>query len=154
MAFVNEFVSEEDIQRFGLDELMRHFNPLSLGWSKGRPEAFRHTWTIDRERGLWLMEAKWIEETGPTGRNEPTTKRIFILDWQGERIRFLLDRTRSPKFSDSPFYVKWSLLEMHMPATLDVPRQTIISLLKEALVAYGDWGARSQVTNTLVTLSF
>ena len=156
MAFVNEFVSEEDIQRFDLDGLKRQICPLSPSWwGKERPVGFRHTWTIDRERGLWLMEAKMIEETGPSGRDEPTTKRIFILDWQGERIRFVLDRAgSSPKFSDSPFYVKWSLLEMHMPATLDVPRQTVLSVLQEALVVYGFWGAYRQVPNTLVILSF
>jgi hypothetical protein len=150
MAFVNEFVSEEDIQRFDLDELSPNW------WGEGRPPKwFRHAWTIDRERDLWLIEAKMIKQVGRSNRSKPTTKSIFILDWQGQRIRFLLDYAgSSDAFSDAPFHRKWSLLEKHIPATLDVPRQTVLSVLKEALVVYGLRGAHRQVPNTLVTFSF
>lgn len=153
MAFVNEIVSEKDAQNFGLDELKREFDQWA--WRDGRPEGFVHAWTIDNEHGIWLVLVKSIEEVGPSGRPEPTTKSVFILDWNGLRIRFLMDRVScSSSFSDTPFHVVWNLIEMDAPTALGLPRDAVLSALKEALIAYGYRGAHRQVPNTLVEFKF
>ncbi|GAB6142170.1 hypothetical protein JCM14076_28990 [Methylosoma difficile] len=154
MAFVNEIVSEENIQKYGLDELKKDFD--HFGWLKGRPEGFWHAWTIDRERSIYFMQAKMIEENGPSGRPEPTTKDIFILNIKGIDIRILLDRVRCSKWiTESPFYIGWSLLEIDMPSSFQMSREDVIQILKEALKVYGPNGPRGkQALNTIVEFDF
>lgn len=154
MAFVNEIVSEEDIQKYQLDEIKKEFNPYS--WINGRPEGFWHVWTVDRERDIYFMQVNMIEECGPSGRPEPTSKYIFILNIQGKGVRVLLKRVRCPKsFSDSPFIIGWSLLEIDIPKTFSLHRDDVFQLLKEALTTYGYRGAYSeQVPNTIVEFDF
>jgi hypothetical protein len=154
MAFVNEIVSEEDIQKFGLDELKRQFD--YYGWYDGRPKGFWHTWTIDRERGIWLVYAKMIEEIGPSDRPEPTNEHIFVLDWQGQQAKFTIERIRCPRWpSDSPYIIEWGLIAMDIPKTLDVPRNTVLPVFKEAMTVYGLRGAHSQLPpHALVEFKF
>ena len=155
MAFINEIVLEEDIQKYGLDELKKKFSPYT--WMDGRPKEFWHAWTIDRERNIYFMPVKMVEEVGPSGRPEPTSKAIFILNIQGVNIRVFLDRIRCPNsFSDTPFVISWSLLEiddseeLHLFSTGDV-----VQILKEALTAYGYRGAYSnQAPNSKVEFDF
>ncbi|WP_037588120.1 hypothetical protein [Stenoxybacter acetivorans] len=159
MAFVNEIVSEEDIQKYGLDELMSDFNPFSLYWRKNikeRPSTFRHAWTIDRERNIYFMLVKRIDETGPSGRPEPTNKSIFILDFQGRRVCITVERAYcSPSFSDNPFQIVWDLLEIDASAVPKMPKTEVIDILKEALLVYGYEGAKYQkVPNTVVKFNF
>ena len=155
MSFVNEIVSEKDIQKYKLDELKKEFNPYT--WMNGRPRGFWHVWTIDRERNIYFMLVKMVEEVGPSGRPEPTSKSIFILNIQGVNVRVLLDRIRCPKsFSDTPFIIGWSLLEISTSAGLDLSRTgAVIQILKEALTIYGYRGAYSkQAPNTTVEFDF
>lgn len=154
MAFVNEIVSEEDIQKYGLDEIKKKFDPY--GW-KERPKFFTHAWTIDRERDIYFMQAKMVEENGPSGRPEPTSKYIFILNIQGREVQVLLKRIRCPKsFSDSPFIIGWSLLEITDLAALDLSKvDSVIQTLKEALTTYGYEGAKHKpIPNTIVEFDF
>ncbi len=54
MAFVNEYVSEEDIRKYDLVTLRLQYNPV---WKKeGKlPYNYQFTWTIDRERDIFLI---------------------------------------------------------------------------------------------------
>ncbi|WP_037585256.1 hypothetical protein [Stenoxybacter acetivorans] len=156
MAFVNERVSEEDIQKYGLDELMREFFPFDREWKNGRPSGFWYSWTIDRNRGIYFLITKTITETGDSGRPEPTNKRIAILNFQGKRISLIIKRTYcSPSFSDNPFLVAWSLLEINTLEVHEIDRTNIIDILKEALSVYGYRGAYSnRATNVVVKFNF
>lgn len=153
MAFVNEFVSEEDIKKYSLDDLKKEYDPWN--WRDGRPPAFRHAWTIDRERDIYFMPVKMIEETGPSGRSEPTTRDICILNLGGRGIRLTINRVgSSTSFSDSPFHVEWNLLEIDTSSVPDIPKDTIVQVLKEALTAHGYRGVFRQVPNTIVEFKF
>jgi hypothetical protein len=153
MAFENEIPSEEDIREYGLDELKKEFD--EWGWRDGRPAAFFHSWTIDRERDLYFLPVKTIEESRDAGIPEPTTRRICILNWKGQRIQLLLDRVGCSKsFSDSPFRIVWDLLGLDLSSAPALKSEEVDRVLKEALTAYGYRGAHKQVPNTIVEFKF
>jgi hypothetical protein len=155
MAFVNEFVAEEDNKKYAVDELLAEFNRFN--WRHGRPPGFSPAWTIDRERDIYLILVKSIEEVGPSGRPEPTGKANWILSWQGRRAQFTIERVwaaGSTDFADSPFRVVWSLKWSDTSEVPDVPREQLVACLKEALTAYGHSGVKGQVANTTVSFNF
>jgi hypothetical protein len=156
MAFVNEKVAEDDIRKYGLDELKRKFFPFDRDWENGRPSGFWHAWTIDRERDIYFMPVKMITETGPSGLSEPTNKTIAILNFQGRRVRLMIERTYCPhSYTEIPFRIAWNLMELDTSTVPEIPRDTVISVLKEALTAYGYEGAKGQrPANTVVEFSF
>ncbi|WP_037585995.1 hypothetical protein [Stenoxybacter acetivorans] len=159
MAFVNEIISEEDIQKYGLDELMGDFHPFDLDWGKGgrgRPEGFWYSWTIDRDRGIYFMIVKTIKEIGPSDRPEPTNKRIAVLNFQERRVPLIIERTHCPhSFSDNPFLLAWDLLEIDTSNVPEMSKKSVIAVLKEALTIYGYDGAYSKkIPNTVVEFSF
>lgn len=152
MAFVNEIAAEADIENYRLDDLKKEIDPFS--WSNGRPEGFIHAWTIDRERDIALVLGKMVEETGPSGRPEPTSRHVFSLCFGQRRVLLLLDRTYcSRSFSDNPFQLTWKLLEIGGPHSAQIGRDFVVKVLKEALAAYGYRGAHRQVANTVVELN-
>jgi hypothetical protein len=51
MPFVNEYVSDDDIEKYRLDELWLRYHPEY----KSVPSIYRHNWTIDRERNTYFM---------------------------------------------------------------------------------------------------
>jgi hypothetical protein len=89
------------------------------------------------------MPVKMITETGPSGLSESTNKTIAILNFQGRRVHLMIERTYcSPSFSDVPFRVAWNLLELDTSTAPEIPEATVVSVLKEALTAYGYEGAK------------
>jgi hypothetical protein len=153
MAFVSEVASEEDITRYGLNQLIKRFNPLDGPRTPGLGPA----WTIDRERGMYLMTVKSIREDGPSGLPEPTPKRICVLNCEGKQALFTLERdwkTGSRSFVDSPFRVVWSLIDIDMSEMKDVPSEQAVVWLKEALTAYGHAGPLRQPPHTVVSFNF
>ncbi|WP_037585254.1 hypothetical protein [Stenoxybacter acetivorans] len=159
MAFVNEIISEEDIQKYGLDELMGDFYPFDLDWGKGgkgRPPFFKHVWTIDRERDIYFMMVKTIKEIGLSDNPEPTNKRIAVLNFQGWRVPLIVERTHCPhSFSDNPFLLAWDLLEIDTSNVPEMSKESVITVLKDALTIYGYNSAKSkQSPHTVVEFSF
>ena len=47
MAFVNKYVGQEDIEKYGLDELHNRYEDVNR--MRLPRKSFRHRWTIDRE---------------------------------------------------------------------------------------------------------
>ena len=156
MAFVNEITSEEDIQKYGLDELKREYFPSDCEWINGRPPAFRHAWTIDRERDIYFMPVKMVTEIGGSGRPEPTNRTIAHLNFQGRRVPMIIERTYcSHSFTDNPFRIFWDLVKIDTSKAPEIPEATVISVLKEALTTFGYSGAkRERSAGTIVEFGF
>lgn len=155
MAFINELVSEADFEKYSLEELLAEFNPY--GRKRGRNPGFVPAWTIDRERGMYLIPVKSIQESGPSGLPEPTGRTVYALSCQGRRALFTIERVwaaGSRSSSDSPFRVVWDLKGIDTSGLPDLPQETVIGWLKEALTAFGHAGAHRQVPNTVVTFLF
>lgn len=73
MAFVNEYVSAEDVKKYGLEEINRQYRKSNV-----QPD-----WTIDRD--IYL---RWIH----SGREEFADQHDFTLYWKGTLIFLRLKR--------------------------------------------------------------
>ena len=136
MTFVNEVVSDEDIDRYGL--------PFEKG--SGR------YWTRDAERDFYL----WGGKQGNLAFGDPIQAcfRIFLA---GDFFVVYLEPGQGSRtFADDPFVVVWKSLLIISPTCPQGGRRTsLIRVLKEALMVYGeDGGANKFAKNFEVRFFF
>jgi len=127
VAFVNEVVSDADIDAYGL--------PFEKG--KG------HWWTRDKERDLYL----WGGRGGnPLWDEEIRGKFNFLIS--GVTIRLVISVGKwSDDWNVKPYIVEWGrMVSMDCPDCSEIDHQEVIKLLKEALVAYGRDGRENRNT--------
>lgn len=127
MAFVNEVISDADIDRYQL--------PFRKG--DGR------YWTRDAERDMYL----WGGFDGNPAFGEDF-KWIFDFYIHGHLLTIYMDRGQgSVAFSESPFIVIWNkVLSIRPSDCFGLNREEVIHCLKEALIAYGRNGMEHRRT--------
>lgn len=147
MAFVNEYVSEEDIQKYGLDDLFANYDPFGL--KDGGHPGFNHAWTIDRDSNIYFMPVHTVTEIGRSGRDEAMGTTIFVLNINGVAYEAHLAKApeSSRSLSTNPFRIIWDLKK-------PLDDFCSLSVLKEALNVYGYWGIKKQIPNTIVEFNF
>lgn len=125
MTFINEVVSDEDIDRYGL--------PFKKG--SGR------YWTRDAERDYYL----WGGKSGNPAFDEEITGK-FHLFVRGLALYFdILPGIGSAKYSESPYLVCWKAIAQSEPHDLGgLDRNLVHGVLKEALEAYGEDGKQNK----------
>lgn len=134
MAFVNEFIPAEDVERFGLNEIDKHF---VVGGTNARD------WTIDRERDVYLRNV------ANGGGNEPeiANKTTWTLYWKGDLLTLRLDFIASTGKEGEPGWSHWKLMRINgssgLPAHLQPEQAKILEAITEALVAYRGGGVYS-----------
>lgn len=136
MPFVNEVVSDDDIDRYGLP------------FAKGR----RQYWTRDKERDLYL----WGGEGGnPAWGEEVVGEFHLFITGTLLRIRISLGEW-SRDWTVKPYVVAWDqLLSIYPSDCGGRDRGEVITLLKEALIAYGrDGWENRNVPERVVTFGF
>jgi hypothetical protein len=136
MTFINEVVSDEDIDRYGL--------PFKKG--SGR------YWTRDAERDYYL----WGGLSGNPAYGDETQGRFhFYIDKRLYRI-VISPGEGSLSYSESPFRVGWkSLLSVEPSDLRTLGKHNFLSALREALLAYGDDGEGSRhARNLIVSIGF
>ena len=152
MAFVNERVSEEDIQRYGLDELVGAANKDR--WKKGRPIVFIHTWTIDRERDAFFVRIvrKMTSDT-ISGIAMPTGEEVCALILKGHQHRFLITRMpeSSKDQSEVPYKLVWKISALDNANDSESTKSQAGKLVREALAVRCEHGPFSQVPNTVTS---
>ncbi len=143
MSFVNEKVSEQDIEKYGLREINKQF-------LKG---DFEYDWTIDRERDVYLriMGNNW---------QEPQEQKVSFY-WKGHLLRFDLRMSTSGKnVRGGKGDCTWSLSSnntlktLWLPDDLEVHREEVTGDLKQALSAYKDFGRRSVIVDHTAYFQF
>ncbi|MCS5692781.1 hypothetical protein NZK33_12405 [Cyanobium sp. FGCU-6] len=131
MPFVNEVVSDADIDRYGL--------PFKKG--SGR------YWTRDAERDFYL----WGGRVGNPAFGEPiqTCFRVFLA---GESFVLYLEPGKgSHAFSEVPFRVVWkSVLSISPTCAPGKKCEELIGVLKEALLVYGEDGRENKLAKNCV----
>ena len=146
MGFVNEFASNDDIEKFNLVGLLDKYRPTSKGRQfELSPPAF----TIDRKRNIFFIPYD-------QGREE-VGNRIYALLWidgQPNAVEIDLVKGSSGNIKDVPFKLVWKLVGLYVQKNVSESRETIIEILKEALRAYGYRGVYMQVPNTIVEFKF
>lgn len=145
MAFVNERISAEDAEKYGIDEINKDF---IMG-----PGA-AHLWTIDREKNVYLRRIK-------NNQDEPTEHEVSFF-WKGALFHIDFKVTgRGEKTAEGwKSGTHWSWNDMRCPnnpndqVVLDEHRQEILADQKEVLTAYKDIGALSKMVEHTATFDF
>lgn len=145
MAFVNEYISDEDVEKYGIAQLRDelHFDyARRCDWE----------WTRDRERDAYLVQIHHL------GRDlEPE---YWLLYEKGRYCVVMLYRGGGSKnYSERPYRRLWHFdgfcdAWLRCPVPPEEEQPHIIQLLKEALTAYGEGGVNSYVSDTLVSFTF
>ncbi len=130
MAFVNEWISEEDMEKYHIREIRK-----KMVADRGRPD-----WVRDRERDMYLMQVNGL------GRdNEYET---WLLYARGKYAAVRIYLVGSKRLKDGTEDMHWRFVEFHKslrcpfpePPKEDLP--AIFRLLEEALSVYGGRGMR------------
>ena len=153
MNFINEYVPQEDIDRFNLDALWNRFNPDSNPLPSS---MFHHYWTVDREANCWFIYLTLVKDIEESDTNLPlyTNEYIFILHYKNIDIEIHLIQDRkngSQNFKESPFNIIWELKSISSKKIDEIEIKTV---LKKALKKHGYNGIRREINNTIVHCKF
>ena len=145
MAFVNEYVSDEDVKKYDLEGLYNK-------WSKFIPSNFRYNWTVDRERDSHFIRIRTGYGSEPSLSNHV----LGVLYYQGIhwKVEIRAEEGGSIPYSEHPYRRIWGLEWIKHPEGGAVPEAELIPILKEALIAYKVWGIDTPVTDVVTTFTF
>ena len=140
MAFVNEWISQEDIKKYGFEELAeKYVRLLERDGFLREPD-----WTVDRERESWLC---WFRnETDLNIDHGRTRESLFVLHYKGANIevRVWLEEDSQTNIYKTPFVVIWKLLALSPSSFESAGEEEIKEVLKEAFLIYGHRGVHAQ----------
>jgi hypothetical protein len=120
MAFINEIVSEIDIEKYRLRDINQQYH-FAL-----RDMTCR--WTVDRERDIYVRKMG-------TGREEFSSHTTFTFYWKGHLFFWILVLD-SIEDTDDESKTVWSLAEkkpLYLPPELEPLREEIMTDFKNAL---------------------
>jgi hypothetical protein len=137
MAFVNEYISDEDRQAYGIEAIDQNF---VTGGTSSRQ------WTIDRGRDIYLRVVA-------RGRDKVAHQSTWTLFWHGELVvadLSLVDITSSRNGKHGS--VCYRLRRLRLPPYLEAQRKKMISDLREALVVYRNEGVYAVASSSVVVI--
>lgn len=143
MGFVNEYISVEDVEKYNLEAIDEKF---ISGGTRARD------WTIDRERNIYLRNVAMGRGLEPGGNEVNLSyQTTWTLYWRGNLLTMRLDLLGGRGEYGEPGWSHWRLvgLESQHP---EIERSQVLEILKEALVAYKDFGVFSVTSGYSVTL--
>lgn len=127
MAFVNEVISDADIDRYQL--------PF--------PKGSGRYWTRDAERDYYL----WGGLSGNPAFGDEIRGRFWLYLAGGIWNISIEPGEWSRKFTESPYRVSWiSVSGMEPRPKSDLERRQVVNVLREALVVYGRDGQENRYT--------
>lgn len=143
MAFVNEYMTQEDVKKYGFEELVQQYVTFA-----GREGFLREPdWTVDKERESWLCWFRNETDNTPNAFDHATTREsVFILHYKGKNIeaRVWLEEDSKLSIYKSPYIVIWRFISISPSSFEGVEETEIKAVLQEALSAYGSAGIRAQ----------
>jgi hypothetical protein len=125
MAFITEYASKEDIEKYHLDELQKKYHLANPGLD----------WTYDKEKNVFLMLSK-------NGRGDESNIKIFLFFWKGEIYSYSFSMAYEKKTRT----ITWTMQRVGGEPIFesDEVRQkyeAIYADLKNALKSYGFAGS-------------
>ena len=131
MAFVNEWISEEDMEKYHIHEIRKKMVADKLN---------RLCWVRDRERDMYLMKVNAL------GRDNEYE--VWLLYARGKYAAVRIYLVGSKRLEDGTEHMRWRFVRFHKglfftfpePPKEDLP--AIFRLLEEALSVYGGEGMR------------
>ena len=135
MTFVNEFISDADVDKYGLKAIDEKF---IVGGTRSRQ------WTIDRERDIYLRNVARGGGNEPEIRNQ--TQWSFY--WKGHMLYLRLDHMGSGTDADGTGWTRWRMIWLNgsngLPHQLKPLQSKILADLEQALTAYRSAGKYSK----------
>lgn len=133
MAFVNEYVSQEDIEKYGLIKLINYYYSMD-GRRPFDKKTEKPSWTIDRKRESWLYYA--VSKHLPDPRDGYTGESFYILYYKGNKIEVVLNGTEADQ-DTNPIKKIWKLLRIRERDMQGLDREEVLKVLQKALSGYG-----------------
>jgi hypothetical protein len=137
MAFINEYISQEDVEKYHLEEIDKHF----FCGTRARD------WTIDRTRDIYLRNVEMVSGPDPDPRGQ--TKWTFF--WHDSAITLQLDSVTGGGGRGEPGWSHWRLASVNsgngLPLKLRRLKDLFLQDLKSALLAYKDGGVFASCTS-------
>ena len=144
MAFVNEYIPEEDFEKYD-------FKSLNIRPKEMSGTAPASDWTIDREADIWLRQF-YVESDHTAPQGGFTGISVWDFHWKGH---LMLVKLLSIETGGGVRQHCWStkkLLSIDIPSEIEDQRAQILRDLELALTAYKDGGALSKSTSFSFTL--
>lgn len=136
MAFVNEYISSEDREKYALDEIDKRF---IVGGVMARD------WTIDRDKNIYLRVLS-------RGREEFTYQSTWAFFWKGYVLILELDNISTDGVAGGDRHGHKRVRKIDIPPELEERRDEILDDLKSAFTAYKDGGVFATAKNYSLTL--
>jgi hypothetical protein len=136
MSFVNEYISAEDIAKYGLDSIDKGF---VVGGVRSR------SWTVDHERNIYLRIVA-------RGREDNFQCSTWTFFWRGELIVLGLENISTSGAPGGSREGHKKLRSIVVPDKFKGLEKEIIKDLIEALVAYKDGGVHSTASSYSLVL--
>ena len=147
MTFINEYVPEDDIRKYKLEETLVRYNPSFI--ASGISPVYKFTWTIDRDRGIYLIRVR-------AGREELSHQSTWVFFVDGNEMEIVLGRAAggSRKYDETPYVKILDLVRVILGSDETSLSAENTKILKEALSVYGDRGIDSHVDDVVVKFNF
>lgn len=136
MAFVNEYVSEEDIKKYGLEAIDKRYFRAD----------YKTEWTRDKERDMYL---RFMRHGGEDG----VSQQIFAFYWMGNLLEVGVT-FQGGGMRDGKRWKWWTLRYLSLPKELELHREEILEDLRDAMSAYGAAGLAVSSTDFTITCEF
>lgn len=144
MAFVNEYIPQEDFKKY-------HFDALNRRTKETSGTAPSDSWTIDREADIWLREFYTeMDHTAPLGGY--TGVSVWDFYWKGTLLSIKVQAVAGGGGVGLPSWSIKKLLSINLPRTLEDRRGEILKDLESAFAAYKDGGVLSSSLSYSFTL--
>ncbi len=149
MAFVNEYIGDEDIARYHLKELIEKYKRYTYS-----PDIDNIDWTIDKEEDIWLIF--FGREHDPDMDHGYTREHIFVLYYKGQLVeaRLWLEEDSQTDIYKTPFIKKWKLLSLSPASCHNLTTEELKKVLCKALHHYGHKGIRKKIDNIVIECHF
>ena len=146
MAFVAEYISKEDLEKY---DILSNMNELLMKHNYTYPIQDNDTdwmnWVIDRQRDAWLIHVCLASMPDP--RDGYTGEEIWLLYYKGREIeldiRRIYDETTSKYFTENPFKIKYKFQSVNSDIG-DISIDELYKILNEALSEYGSGGIENR----------
>ena len=157
MPFVNEYVSDEDAEKYDLDNLYDKY----YYWGLKMPEALtyfevhQHAWCVDKERDYWLFNCGFlINNDSISGYAEPSNEEAFILHVNGQNIEFILTSHGMEATDLYPIHFSYELVSMSPSSLPNMSRESLLNILKDAINIFKYNGIRALEENAKTLIAF
>ncbi|WP_334328061.1 hypothetical protein [Gilliamella apicola] len=158
MPFVNEYVSDEDAEKYDLDNLWNKYNYTAMIKMPELLDHFdvhQHDWCVDKERGYWLFNCGFLlNEDSLSGFVEPSNEEAFILHVNGQNIEFILTSHGMEATDLYPIHFSYELVSMSPSSLPNMSRESLLNILKDGINIFKYNGIRALEENAKTLIAF